>query len=87
MDAMRGSLRGATVLVLGMLAGALVGGCGSSTKTVSVAGAPPQTAGTTAATNESQPPTGSAPASSTPAQTTTNGGTPAPGVDVVISGC
>jgi hypothetical protein len=78
MDAMRGSLRGATVLVLGTLAGALVGGCGSSTKTVSVAGAPPQTTGTTAATTQSQPPTGSASAPSTPAQTTTNGGTPAP---------
>ena len=67
MDAMRGSLRGATVLVLVTLAGAAVGGCGSSTKTVSVAGAPPQTTDTTAATTQSQPATGSASASSTPA--------------------
>jgi hypothetical protein len=74
---MRGSLRGATVLVLGTLAGALAGGCGSSTKTVSVAGAPPQTTGTAAATTQSQS-TGSASGGSTPAQTTTNGGTPAP---------
>ena len=78
MDAMRGSLRGATVLVLVTLAGAAVGGCGSSTRTVSVAGAPPQTTDTTAATTQSQPPAGSASAPSTPAQTTTDGGTPAP---------
>jgi hypothetical protein len=77
MDAMRGSLRGATVLVLGTLAGALAGACGSSTKTVSVAGAPPATTGTTAATGESHPSTGSSAGSSTSAQTTTNGGTPA----------
>ena len=78
MDAMRGSLRGASVLVLGTLAGALAGGCGSSTKTVSVAGSPPQTTDTAAATTESHPSTGSASASSTSAQTTANGGTPAP---------
>jgi hypothetical protein len=75
---MRGSLRGATVLVLGTLAGALVGGCGSSTKTVSVAGAPPQTTGTAAATTQSHPSTTSASGSPTTAQTTTNGATPAP---------
>jgi hypothetical protein len=78
MDAMRGSLRGATVLVLGTLAGVLTGGCGSSTKTVSVAGAPPQTTDTAAATTQSHPSSGSSSGSSTPAQTTTNGGTPAP---------
>jgi hypothetical protein len=75
---MRGGLRGATVLVLGTLAGALAGGCGASTKTVSVAGAPPQTTGTAAATTQSPPSSGSASPSSTPAQTTANGGTTAP---------
>src|SRR5262249_41797076 len=74
---MRDGLRRATVLVLGTLAGTLVGGCGSSTKTVSVAGAPPQTTGTAAAPTPSHPSTGSA-SGSTPAQTTANGGTPAP---------
>jgi hypothetical protein len=77
---MRGGLRGATVLVLGTLAGALAGACGASTKTVSVAGAPPQTTGTATATTQSQshPSTGSASPGSTPTQTTSNGGTPAP---------
>jgi hypothetical protein len=78
MDAMRGGLRRATALILGTLAGALGGGCGSSTKTVSVAGAPPQTTDTAAATSPSHASTGSASPSSTPAQTTENGGTPAP---------
>ena len=79
MDAMRGGLRGATVLVLGTLAGTLAGGCGSSVKTVSVAGSPPQTTGTAAATTESHASSGTT-SSSTPAQTQTitNGGTPAP---------
>jgi hypothetical protein len=78
MDAMRVGLRRATVLVLGTVAGVLASGCGSSTKTVSVAGTPPQTTGPTAATTQSQPSTGSASATSTPTQTSTNGGTPAP---------
>jgi hypothetical protein len=76
MDAMSGGLRGATVLVLGTIAGALAGGCGSSTKTVSVAGAPPETTGT--ATAQSQPSTGAASGDSTAPQTTSGGGTPAP---------
>jgi hypothetical protein len=76
MDAMRGGLCGATVLVLGTIAGALAGGCGSSTKTVSVAGSPPDTTGT--ATTQSQPSTGVASGDSTAPQTTTSGGTPAP---------
>jgi hypothetical protein len=78
MGVMRGGLRRATALILGTLAGALGGGCGSSTKTVSVAGAPPQTTDPAAATSQSHPSTGSASGSSTPAQTTANGGTPAP---------
>ena len=78
MNAMRGGLGRATVLILGTLAGALAGGCGSSTKTVSVAGAPPQTTDTAAPTSQSHPSTGSGSGSSTSAQTTANGGTPAP---------
>jgi LppP/LprE lipoprotein len=66
------------VLVLGTLAGALAGGCGSSTKTVSVAGAPPQTTGTTAATTQPSQSTGSASGGSTTAQRSPSGGTPAP---------
>jgi hypothetical protein len=67
-------------LALGASTGALLGGCGSQTKTVSVAGTPPQsqTTGTS-----SQPSTTTATAAQTstataPAQTGTAGGTPAP---------
>jgi len=71
------------VLALGLSLGALAGGCGSETKTVSVAGAPPvaqstsapavtQTASTPTAT-QTTPATGP-----TPAPASTSGGTPAP---------
>jgi len=69
--------------VLGVSGGALLGGCGSATKTVSVAGPPTvsQTTGasaqptsTTSATTSSSPTT---PSSTTPAQAT-SGGTPGP---------
>jgi len=77
MDAMKTGLSTAIVLVLGMLAG----GCGSGTKTVSVAGSPAvsQTTGTPATGAQSHS-TGSPSGSntSTPVQTATDGGTPAP---------
>jgi LppP/LprE lipoprotein len=59
--------------------GALFGACGSQTKTVSAAGAPPAPA-TTASSAHSTVPTSTsqAPSSTAPAQTTTAGGTPAP---------
>ena len=59
--------------------GALFGACGSQTKTVSAAGAPP-TPATTASSAHSTVPTSrsQAPSSTAPAQTTTAGGTPAP---------
>jgi LppP/LprE lipoprotein len=69
MGAMRGLSQRALALSLGVTTGALLGACGSNTKTVSVAGSPPatQTTATTAATT-TRPAT-------TPSQTTTNGGT------------
>jgi hypothetical protein len=75
MDAMRGLPLRALALTMGVGAGALLGACGSNTKTVSVAGSPPapQTAATTATS-----PTATTPAT-TPTQTTTNGGTSPPG--------
>jgi hypothetical protein len=72
--AMRAPLLWAIVLALGVSGGALLGGCGSATKTVSVAGAPPASA--TAATGASSSSTASTPARSTPAApTTTSRGT------------
>lgn len=75
---MRGDLKTALGLALGLSGAGLLGGCGSGTKTVTVVSTPAasQTTGTTA-----QPPTTSAPAttpSTTPSQTSTSGGTPAP---------
>jgi hypothetical protein len=55
--------------------GALLGACGSSTKTVSEAGSPP--APQTTATTATSPTTTTT--ASTPTQTTTNGGTSPPG--------
>lgn len=67
-------------LALGLLGGASLGGCGSSTKTVSATNEPPATetsaATTTAKTTTTS--TATTPTSSTPAQTTTSGGTSAP---------
>ena len=65
------------VLALGASAGTLLGGCGSSSKTVSAASAP--TPSQTTATTPTAPSTTTTPASTTPAHTTTNGGVPAPG--------
>ncbi len=72
---------GATLIV--GVGGTAIGGCGSATKTVTAAGAPPavQSTGTATTTTSARPktPTTTAPASPTPAQTTTNGGTSSPG--------
>jgi len=71
-------MRRATVPLAGALATALLGACGSATKTTSVAATP-----TVSQTTASTPSTASTPASTsststTPTQTTTNGGTAAP---------
>lgn len=69
------------VLVLGLSLGALAGGCGAQTKTVSVAGAPSvaQSASAPAGTQTASTPTATqtTPAT-TPAPASTSGGTPAP---------
>jgi len=64
------------VLTLGVGAGALLGACGSSTKTVSVAGSPPapQATGTTASTPKATTPTTTSP-TTTNRGTSTSGGT------------
>ncbi|MGA2319699.1 MAG: LppP/LprE family lipoprotein [Solirubrobacteraceae bacterium] len=76
---MKQGLAFGVALLLGTSCGALLGGCGSQTKTVSVAGAPsiPETTGTTTGA-ESTTTITKAPTRTTPAQTTTSGGTPAP---------
>ncbi len=85
MGVMRGKLLGAfTALTLGLTGGALLGGCGSATKTVSATN-PPEVAQTSASatttstqtTKKATTPTTST-TTSTPAQTTTSGGTSAP---------
>jgi hypothetical protein len=81
MGAMKRNLLGAVAaLALGLSGGALLGGCGSQTKTVTVSGtpAPSQTTGTTTQPTTSTATTATTPASTTPAQTTTSGGTTAP---------
>src|SRR5271165_4649424 len=70
---MRVHLLAAIVLALGVAGGALLGGCGSATKTVSVAGAPPAPATTATAAGGTS--TASTPAGTTPASTTTSAGT------------
>jgi hypothetical protein len=76
METMRRSLRPASVLVLGVCGAALLGACGSTTKTVTVSGTPAvsQTAPGAQPTTSTPPST----ATSTTPPTTTNGGTPAP---------
>jgi LppP/LprE lipoprotein len=75
MGTMRRSLSWGISLLLGFSAGALLGACGSSTKTVSVA-ATPTLSQTTGPSGTSSTP--ARPSGGTAAQTTTNGGTPAP---------
>jgi len=59
--------------------GALFGACGSQTKTLSAAGAPPAPALTASSAQSTVPTaTSQAPSSTAPAQTSTAGGTPAP---------
>jgi len=72
--AMRSARPWALVLALGVSGGALLGGCGSGTKTVSVAGAPPAPA--TTATGASPSSSATTPASPAPAPTTTSGSAP-----------
>jgi hypothetical protein len=71
METMKRSISALVAVVLGVAGGALLGGCGSATKTVSVAGNPP-----VSPTGASGPSTGASatPHGSTPARTTTNGG-------------
>jgi hypothetical protein len=77
-DAMRRSiLPAATALTLGLL----LGGCGATTKTVTVGNAPApaqQTTTTTARPPTKTTTTATTPATTSPAQTTTNGGTSSP---------
>ncbi len=74
---MRGSLKAAVALSAAVCCAALLGACGSATKTVSVAGTPAvsQTTGTGAHTPSTSS-TGTTPPSTTP--TSTDGGTPGP---------
>jgi hypothetical protein len=74
MDGMRRPLSTALSLALAACAAALLGACGSQTKTVSVAGSPPAST----ATQSSTPKTTATKPSTTPAQTTTSGGAGAP---------
>jgi hypothetical protein len=70
-------------LCLAISGGVVLGGCGSQTKTVSVANSPTVAQTSTPATTSTQSTTpatttSKTPTTSTPAQTTTNGGTSAP---------
>jgi LppP/LprE lipoprotein len=80
MEEMRRGLPALIVLLLAVPATALLGGCGSNTKTVSVAGAPPDTTETGAGsqTQSTKSSTTTTSTSSVPTQTTTAGGTPTP---------
>jgi hypothetical protein len=80
MDTMRNGMRWAIVLTMAALCAALLGGCGSKTKTVSVAATPavPQTTGAVAPTTTSTGASTTPPASTTQTQASTNGGTAAP---------
>jgi hypothetical protein len=73
----RDLLRALARLALCASAGALLGGCGAQTKTVSVAGAPPATQSTATSTQPSTA-TSTTHTSTTPAPTSTAGGTAAP---------
>jgi hypothetical protein len=78
MHAMRVSFSWAFALLLGVSAVALVSACGSGTKTVSVAGAPPASQATGATAHTTSGTSTTTRSGATPAETTTNGGTPAP---------
>lgn len=79
MTAMRIGPSGALSAAVAVAAGALVGACGSQTKTVSAPSTPPASVASTQTAQASAPTNASTtPASTTPEQTATNGGTPAP---------
>jgi hypothetical protein len=77
-EAMRRGLLWAMMVVLGASGGTLLGGCGSATKTVSVAGNPPVSQATGASTQPNSGTSATTSTSTTPGQANTNGGTPAP---------
>jgi LppP/LprE lipoprotein len=79
MAAMRRGLLSTITLLLGASAGALLGGCGSATKTVSVAGAPPVSQASAPPAPSRTSTATTAPAGNTSTQTVSNGaaGTPA----------
>jgi hypothetical protein len=76
MHAMRRLLLAGCALALGAGAGALLGACGSQTKTVSVAGAPPSTQ---SSATQSSAPAKTGTTGKAPSQTTSPGGAAAPG--------
>jgi hypothetical protein len=76
MRAMRRLLLAGCALALGAGAGALLGACGSQTKTVSVAGAPPSTQ---SSATQSTAPAKTGKTGTAPSKTTTSGGASAPG--------
>jgi LppP/LprE lipoprotein len=79
MEAMNRVLSGTLALILGIAIGPLLAGCGSQTKTVSVADTPVTSTTTSVTSQTTSKTTTSTPAATTPVQTTTNGGTSAPG--------
>jgi hypothetical protein len=74
---MKRGLLSAMMVVLGVSGGALLGGCGSATKTVSVASTPTVSQATGASAQPKSRTSPTTPSSTTPAQAT-NGGTPGP---------
>jgi LppP/LprE lipoprotein len=82
MDVMRRTPPVTAVLAVGVCGAALLAGCGSQTKTVTVASTPPapQSTATTSKAGATTPTsTATPPASTTPAQSAPGGGTAAPG--------
>ncbi len=75
---MRSSISALLALALGVSAPVLLGACGSATKTVSVAGAPPVTQTSTGAHVAATSSTPSTPATTPAATVGAGGGTPAP---------
>jgi hypothetical protein len=78
MNAMRPSFSWVVALVVGVSGVALLGACGSATKTVSVAGTPTASQATGATAQRTTSTTSTTPSGTTPAQGTSSGGTPGP---------
>jgi hypothetical protein len=78
MDAMRPSFSRVVALMAGVSGVALLGACGSATKTVSVSGSPPGSQATGATAQGTTSTTSTTPQGTTASQPTTNGGTAAP---------